>query len=195
MKKSLCLLVMLGAMAIYGCGGGKAAAEAAIASSEAAFNAVKEQATNIAPDQAKNVEDAIAAAKASVEKGDYATALTTAKEIPAQVKTMADGLPAKQAELQAKLDSMKDLPTQLTALKARVDQLDAMRKLPAGMDKNALQTAKDGVERASSMWAECRDAMQSGKLAEAVAQLEPLKQLLVQTMTAVGMPVPDMLKS
>ena len=195
MKKSLSLLVVLGALAIYGCGGGKTAADAAIATAETAFNATKEKAMQIAPDQAKSVEDAISAAKASVEKGDYAAALTAAKDLPGQVKSMVDSLGAKESALHAQLDAMKDLPAQVGAFKSQVEKFSAMKHLPKGMNAASLQSAKDGLAQVTAAWGEIKSAMDSGNLAEAASKLEPLKKLLAAAMSAIGMPVPAMLAS
>src|SRR5512137_859080 len=77
----------------------KEPASEAIKAAEGAFNAVKGEAMKYVPDQAKSVEDAIVIAKASFDKGNFDTALETAKAIPEKVKGLTAAIAAKKAEL------------------------------------------------------------------------------------------------
>ena len=72
------VIVFVLAAFVVGCANQKAPAEAAIATAETAYAAVEAEAVKYLPDQAKGISDAIAAAKESVAKGDYAAALTSA---------------------------------------------------------------------------------------------------------------------
>lgn len=192
MKKSLGILLLIVAMAVAGCGAGKGAAEAALGAAQTAFDATKEQANKIAPDQAKTIQDAIDGAKASIEKGDYKAAIDAAQAIPAQVKTMADGLAAKQAELQQSWDGLKDMGGVVDQFKTKVESLAAMKKLPAGLDATKLDTAKAALASVTAKWGEAQTAMQAGNWAEAVAKGGEVKTELENGMAAIGMPMPAM---
>ena len=85
------LMVSLLAVSLASCASmEKAPAEAAMATAQVAFDAVKDNASKVMPDETKTVQDAFDAAKASLDKGDYKAALEAAKALPGQVKGLAD---------------------------------------------------------------------------------------------------------
>jgi len=185
-------LVLTVLLLVPACGMQKKAAETAISGVESAYNAIKEQAVNVAPDQAKTIEDAIAAARASAAKGDFKAALETTKDLPAKVKELSDGLAAKQAELQKTWEGLNAaLPGAVASLSQK---LGAMKKPPAGMDKAALDAAKTGLAEMKAKWGEATAAMQGGKWAEAAAKAGEVKASVVALMTELKMQVPEGLK-
>ena len=196
MRKILAVLAPLAmlTLVIAGCGMGKGASDAAIGMAQSSFDAAKDNAMKIAPDQAMAIQASIDSAKAAEERGDFKTALETAKAIPEQVKTMTDGLPAKEQELRAQWDQMKGLSAGLDQFKAQVEKLEAMKHLPAGMDVK-VDAAKATLGTMTKAWDEAQEDFQSGKLAEAASKAGAVKQLLTDGMTAMGMPLPDMLRS
>jgi hypothetical protein len=186
---ALALTVLL---LVPACGMQKKAAETAISGVESAYNAIKEQAMNVAPDQAKTIEDAIAAAKAAAEKGDFKAALETTKDLPAKVKELSDGLSAKQAELQQTWAGLNAaLPGAVASLSQK---MSAMKKPPTGMDKAAFDAAKTALADVKTKWGEATTAMQGGKLAEAATKASEVKASAVALMTELKMPVPAGLK-
>src|SRR5690348_2172415 len=72
------------------CGSQKHAAETALAQATQAWNAIKAQAENIVPDEAKSIEDAIAAATAQLQGGDNKGALAAATSLASRIKELAD---------------------------------------------------------------------------------------------------------
>lgn len=192
MKKTLGVLVLIAALAAAGCGAGKPAAEAALGAAQTAFDATKEQANKIAPEQAKAVQDALDAVKADIDKGDFKTAIESAKAIPAQVATLKDGLAAKQAELQQSWDGMKDMGAVVDQFKGKVESLAAAKKLPAGIDAGKLDAAKAALAEVTAKWGEAQTAMQAGNWAEAVTKGGEVKTALENGMAAIGMKMPAM---
>ena len=191
MRKLLGVLLLIVAVVAVGCGVGKPAADAAVQTAQTAFDAAKDQAMKIAPDQAKSIQDAIDAAKASAEKGDYKAAIEAAKPIPAQVKAMADGLAAKQKELQASWDSMKDMGGMVDQFKSKVESLAKMKHLPAGLDATKLDAAKTALADVTSKWSDAQAAVQAGNWADAVAKGGEVKTALQSGMEAIGMTMPS----
>jgi hypothetical protein len=187
MNRTIGLLLLVAALAAAGCGAGKGAAEAAITAAQTAFDATKEKAVAIAPDQARAVQEAIDGAKASVEKGDYKAAIDAAKAVPGQVKTMVDGLAAKQQELEAGWQGLQDVPGMLTAFQSKVQELAAMKRLPAGIDAGLLDGAKATAREAVAAWGEAQAAMTAGNWAEAVSIGTRVKTALTEGMAKLGM--------
>lgn len=194
MKKTIGIVLLVLALAAAGCGGGKGAAEMAVNAAQTAFDATKDKAMQIAPDQAKTIQDAIDGAKASIEKGDYAAAMAAAKAIPDQVKTLTEGLAAKQQELQASWEGMKDMPAAVEAFQTKVDQLAKMKKLPAGMDAAKLDAAKATLADVTAKWGEAQAAMTAGNWAEAVAKGGEVKAALTEGMNSLGLMLPAVLQ-
>jgi uncharacterized protein YoxC len=189
---ALLALALTVVLLLPGCGMQKKSAETAISGVESSFNGIREQAMNVAPDQAKTIEDAIAAAKAAVAKGDFKVALETTKDLPAKVKELSDGLAAKQAELQK---TWADLNAALPGTVASLSQkLGAMKKPPTGMDQEKFAAAKATLADMQTKWGEATTAMQGGKLAEAATKAGEVKTSAVALMTELKMPVPDGLK-
>jgi hypothetical protein len=186
------LLLLMVMLLVPACGVQKKTAETAISSAETAYNAVKEKATNIAPDQAQMIEDAITAARTAVEKGDYKAAIDSAKVLPAKVKELSDGLAAKQAELQRTWEGLNAvLPGAVTSLSQK---LGAMSKPPAGMDKAKFDAARTSLADVKTKWGEAMTAMQAGKWAEAAAKAGVVKASVVELMTELKMAIPAALK-
>ena len=103
------LPLLLAVLMVPACGmQEKKAAEAALSSAELAYAQIAEQARNVAPDQAQAIEAGIAAAKASLARGDAAAALASAKELNEHIKTLGEQLPGMMAKLQ---DDWKTLLT------------------------------------------------------------------------------------
>ena len=189
---ALLALALTVVLLLPACGMQKKSAETAISGVESAYNGIREQGMNVAPDQAKMIEDAIAAAKASVEKDDFKTALETTKDLPAKVKELSDGLAAKQAELQQTWEGLNAaLPGAVTSLSQK---MGAMKKPPTGMDKAAFDAAKTALAEMKTKWGEATAAMQGGKLAEAAAKAGEVKAGVVALMTELKMTVPAGLK-
>ncbi len=170
------------------CGTQKKAAETSISAAETAYNGIKDQAMNIAPDSAKVIEDAITTAKANVEKGDFKAALEGTKDLPAMVKMMGDNLPAMQAEMQKNWDGMN---AGLTGAVAALDKkIGPMKRPMPGMDKAKFDAAKTTLADIKTKWGEAQTAMQGGKMAEAMMLAGQVKTGAVDLMTTFKMPVP-----
>ena len=197
MKKVLGVLSSLAmlSLVVAGCGMGKSATDAAIAMSQSALDSAKVKAMNIAPDQVSTIQAAIDTAKAIAGRGDYRGAIEAIKPIPEQVKAMSDGLAAKEQALRGEWQQMQGLSASVEQFKAQVDKLAALKKLPAGMDATKLDAAKAALATMTQAWGEAQTAFQGGNLAEAMAKAGTVKSLLTQGLSAMGMPLPEALKS
>jgi hypothetical protein len=189
MKRLVCLAVALTVVLLLpACGTQKKAAETAISGAETAYNGIKDQAMSVAPDSAKIIEDAIAAAKADVEKGDFKAALEASKDLPAQVQALGAGLAAKQAELQTAWEALNtDLPGAVAALDKK---LGAMKRPLPGMDKAGLEAAKTSLADLKTKWGEAQTAMQGGQWAAAVAKGDEVNTAATALMATLKMPMP-----
>lgn len=192
--RRLMLLVAVGAL-LASCGSEKTAATSAITAAETAWAAAKDNVTKVMPDGAKQVDDAIAAAKASLEGGNAKAALEAAQGLPAKIQELTAGLATKEAELRGVWTALNTaLPGVLTEVQTRVDALAKSKKLPAGLDAAGLDGVKSSLTQATQMWTEAQGAEQSGNIAEAVTKATGVKDALVQIMGTLKLPVPAALQ-
>jgi hypothetical protein len=192
----LAVLLVAGSMlGSIGCSG-KAAATAAVTTAQTAFDAVKDNAAKVLPEDTQKLSDVIAAAKADIEQGKVKEAMETAKTLPDQIKALADNAAKKKDELTATWTSMSaELPKDVEALQTKVDELSKVKKLPAGLDATAFAGVKDSLAGMKQAWTDAQAAFTSGNLAEALAKAGTIKQALVTAMTTLKMEIPAALQA
>ncbi len=86
------------------------------------------------------------------------------------------------------------LPKMAEAIKSRVDILSQSKKLPAGLDKDKLESAKAGLASLNQSWTEASDAAKAGNMTDAIAKGQAAKAKAVEAMTALNMQVPEAAK-
>ena len=89
------------AVTIAACGNQQAPAEAALKTSQTAFDAVRVEAQKYVPAQAKSVQDGLMAAQDAIAKKDYAGALAQAQGLTPKIAELTSAISAKKAELTA----------------------------------------------------------------------------------------------
>ena len=173
------LPLLVAVMLIPACGGPKKAAEKAISEAGLAFAQIAEQARNLAPDQAQAIEAGIAAAKASLANGDAKAALAAANEQGEKIKTLTEQLPALQAKLQDDWNTLNTtVPGALSALRKKLEDFG---RPPANMPGRAQYDSTTAqVSPLSQKWDEARSLFVSGKLADAVAMAQAVKDEAVK---------------
>ena len=181
---ALAALLLLGA-----CNSQKGPADAAIKAAEGAIASVKGEAQRWVPDQEKAAEEALRKAKEQFQKGDFQGALTFAKDAAAQARELGAAAIAKKAERTAAWDDVSaGLPKTVDAVRARVDDLSKLKKLPKGIDKQALAKGQEGLAALQSAWGDAQKAFTSGDLAGAIEQATGVKTKGAELMTLLGMP-------
>jgi hypothetical protein len=189
----LCSLVT--AAALVGCSQ-KGPAEQALAGAESALAPVKESAQKYVPAQLQAVNGQIAAAKDSLSKGDYQAVIAAAPKITAAIADLKNAAEAKKAEVEAALAKAKEawgmasaeLPKLIETAQARVAALTKSHKLPAGVTKEALASAKDGVEALKTTLADATSAAGSGDFTGAMAKAEQVKAKAAEILESLKTP-------
>jgi hypothetical protein len=183
--------VLLLIVLVAGCASQKAPAEAALKVADDAFAAIKAEAANYVPDQAKGVEDAIAASRDQFAKNDFAAALASAQAIPAKIDELKTAVAAKKNELTATWNSLSEgLPGMVQAIQSRVDILSKSRRLPKGLDQATFDGAKADLATATTTWTDATSAFSAGNLMAAVTKAQEVKAKAAEIMTALGMQAP-----
>jgi hypothetical protein len=170
----------------------KAPAAAAIKAADEALAAVRPDAAQYVPDQLKAVEDALAAAKDNFQKGEYQQALAGAQDVAAKVKDLASAAAAKKDELTTSWQDLSGgLPGMVGVISKRVEILSKSKTLPAGLDKEKVESAKAALATVTQTWTEASDAFKAGNLADAVGKAQSVKEQAVEIMHTLGMKAPE----
>ena len=173
-------IALVSVLVLPACGNSRKAAETAMAQTVQAWNAIKAQASNIVPDDAKSIEDAITAATAQLQGGDYKGALAAATSLGARVKELADGLPDKTKQVQGAWDELTgSIPASLATLDKKLKGL----KAPAAGAPNAEQSPVVVLGHLKDGWNDAQAAAQGGRLAEAVAKGNDVRSGAVKLLT------------
>ena len=187
-RSAAALLVVSMAVA---CGSQKAPAETALKAAQDAYAKVSADAQKYVPDQAKSIQDTLAAAQTSFTNGDYAAVLTQVQGIPAKVGDLTSAIAAKKAELaRTWTDLSGSVPKMVAAVTSRVGMLSKSKTPPAGMTTATIDAAKSGLASANQMWSDAMGAAQSGDMATAAAKATQVKTQVMDLMKSLNMQMP-----
>ncbi len=189
-KKNIWLMrSVLGAALVLGACGAreKQATEAAVNAAESALAAAQGEAAKYAPEELKAAQDALQSAKNAVAKGDYHAALAAAADATNKTKSLAATAAARKDELVKGWNGLSaSVPRYLNAIKGRLDVFEKGARMPAGLDQEKLQSAKQQYERAKQVWSDAAGSAQQGNLGEAMKKASGLKEVLVNLMVLLG---------
>jgi len=186
-------MLLIAALSLAACeSADKAPAAVAIAAAQSTLEGVRAEAAKYFPDQVKPLENTLAAAKANFDKKEYKAALATAQDVGAKLKELAAAAAAKKTELAKAWEEMSSgVPKLAEAIKSRVDVLSKSKRLPPGLDKAKLDSAKNGLTEVNQTWTEASEAFKSGNVTDAVAKGKAARDKAVAIMTALHMTVPQ----
>ena len=178
--------VTLAAFVAVACG--KGPAQAALTAADAAVSGAKADGEKYVPEQFKALSDAAGAAKAKFDSGDYKGALEGAQAVSTQAQAVVAAAAAKKTELMESWKAMEgSLPGMVADIQKKVMELATARKLPAGLDKAGVESAKTALEGATASWAEAGTAFSAGDVMKAVAKGSEVKKTAEELMTKLGM--------
>ncbi len=165
----------------------KGPAEAALTAAQTAVDGVKADAAKYVPDQAKALMASMASAREAFDKGDYKAALEAGNTIPAKAKDVAAAAAAKKDELTKAWASLSaSVLPMVDHVRAKIDALGAMKKLPKDMDKTKLEAAKAGLADVQKMAGEASDAGKAGNFADAISKGTAVKSKVEALMVDLG---------
>ena len=194
-KYSVLLPAALAAVLLVGCNTQKGPAEQAVASAQAALDAVRDDAQKYAPEQLGGVEAKLSEIKGTFQKGDYAGVLAAAPGLTAAIAGLKDAASAKKVEAEQALAKAKDdwgpasaaVPKMVEEIGKRVEALSKTKKLPHGVTKDAVAAARTGLDSLKSTWADATNASSSGDYTTAMAKAEAVKDKAAAIMKSLDM--------
>ena len=171
-----------------GCAMQKGKAEAAVATADSSLQAMAAEAQAYVPAQYEAAGAQVTAAKADLEAKSYADALTKAAEATKLTGELQPAIEARKAELTQTWQGMSEsLPKMVQAIQSRVDELSKMRRLPAGITKDAVTQAQHDVQEMTVNWTQAVDAQAKGDLATATNLASGVQTKAGEVMAALGM--------
>ena len=174
------------ALLVAGCGNTRRdATEAAINAAQIAVGTVAGEAEKYVPDQLAAANNALQSAKDALAKSDYNGALASARDAANKARELAATAAAKKQEWTQTWASLNEsVPKSLDAVKIRLDAYS--RRLPATMDPEQLEAAKNQYEQFKQTWSEASAAAAKGNLGGAIKKSSGLKDALAQLEELLG---------
>jgi hypothetical protein len=183
-KKLIALVLMAGVT--VACASQKAPAEMALTGLEQAVTAAKPEIEMFAAAEMTGLTDAVGAAKKKFEGGDYAGVVADVQAVTAKLSAAAQTAAAKKAELTTEWATFAALPAMVGQVTAKLTELTAMRRLPAGMTKTTVDDAKLSLDKVNALWSEASGAFEKGDLMAAVAKARDVKPMVETLMSSLG---------
>ncbi len=185
MKKLL--MLVLASTFVVACSSDKEPAQAAVNGLEAAVDAAKPDIERFAADRMAAVDDGVKAAKAKLDDENYAGAMADVQSATSTLTAAAEAAASRKAQLSTEWATFTGMPAMIGQIKGKVAELDAMRRLPRGMNKATLDGAKSSMDSASDLWDEAAAAHDDGDLNVAVTKANEAKPMVESLMTTLGL--------
>ena len=137
--------IVLGALLVAACSQ-KDPAQKALDAAESALAEVHEDAMKYVPEQYDAVKSELNAAHQAFQAEKYGDALTAVKNLPAKAKELGEAAAAKKKEVVAQLNTdwnglSAGVPGMVKSIEDKLGELGKMRRLPAGLDRETVDSA------------------------------------------------------
>jgi hypothetical protein len=176
--RSKWMLAFAASLVLAGCANQQEPATKALEAAQAALGAVREEASQFAPEQLKAVEEALERTRGQLAAGKYSDVLTAAPMLTQQIGELRSAASDGKARLEAAMAEAKelwpslsaDLPKMADALKARLEALGKMKTLPEGVDAANLDFARKSYEELSTEWTAAQADFAAGNFTDAASK-------------------------
>lgn len=188
MSRVLRMAVLLSAISLLvGCSS-KGPAETALKAADEALEGARPTLQSYAPEQLATLQQTATTAHEKFDKGDYKGAMADAQGMMPQIQSAVAEAGQKKEEFGKMWNEMSStMPAMMAALEARVTELSAMKKLPAGMTAEGLESVKTDMAAAQAQWSQASTAYEEGRAAEAMQLGMQVKSTVEGLMGKIGM--------
>ena len=185
------IAALIAGVALVACANQMEPAKKLVGDVEAAVTAAGADAQQYVPDQVASVTQKVADLKAAFEKQDYKTVIATAPGLLTEAKGLADAAAAKKKEVMEAMGGQwtalaASLPQSVSGIEAKLASLATMKKLPAGITKDGVESAKSGLAEAKTAWDEAKTAFGSGDVKSAIDKASALKTKIAEIASKIG---------
>jgi hypothetical protein len=183
------LVVLALAVAAAGCN--KGPAESALQAARQALDAASPELEKYAPDELASFTTVIKEARALFDKGSYTAALKAVQPLPSRIQQALARARERKEMLSATWTQVSsEVPGLIAVLSTRLAELGAGGRLPKGMDRDGVSTAKNDLSTISEAWRVAADAFQGGDIPRAVRMAQDVKAKAERLAAAIGVDVP-----
>ena len=183
-------------LVLAGCGSQQEPATKAVEAAKSALEAVRQEASEFAPEQLKSVDEAIGRVQKQLQDKNYADVLTSAPVVTNQINDLKAAVTEGKARAEAALAEAKDmwpklseeLPKMSEALKAKLDAIAKAKKLPEGIDQANLDYSKQGFDELSKEWTAAQEDFPAGRFTDAASKANAARRRAVDLMARLKMP-------
>jgi hypothetical protein len=164
-------------------------AETAIARADRMVTAVKDRSIKVMPDETKEMVDSLQTAKARDAAGDHRGALAAASEVASTAIRIANAIGPKSTELNSTFTAIgAEVSARVPRIKARLDQLSAQGKLPAGLSRSRFDSLKADFRTTwKDEWNTAVDDFKQGNLAVAITKATAMKKRIDDANALLGL--------
>ena len=164
----------------------KGPAEEAIKAASQAVDSVRADGSKFASEQFKQLEGALKAAQDDFAKGEYKAALATAKDLGAKAQEVAKAAADKKAALTKSWEETSaGISQALDAVKKKLDELAAAKKLPKEFTKEKLAELRSAADAATKEFDDAKAAA-GADVAKAVETANALKTKVAEIIQGLG---------
>jgi hypothetical protein len=196
--RSRWVMAVAAGLVMAGCASQQEPATKALEAAQAALGAVREQASQYAPDQLKAVEEGLERVKGQLAAGKYSDVLTSAPMLTQQVAALKTAAAEGQARMEAAMAEARDLwptlsadlPKMTEALKARLEALGKMKALPEGIDAANLDFSRKSYEELSTEWGAAQADFAAGNFTDAASKANSARRRANDLMARLKLPPP-----
>ena len=183
--------IVLGALLVAACSQ-KDPAQKALDAAESALAEVHEDAMKYVPEQYDAVKSELNTARQAFQAEKYGDALTAVKNLPAKAKELGEAAAAKKKEVVAQLNTdwnglSAGVPGMVKSIEDKLGELGKMRRLPAGLDRETVDSASSALTEAKSNWDAASQAFTAGNVEEAVAKARSVETAARDIMGKLGL--------
>ncbi len=185
------LAVFAAGLALVACANQMEPAKKLLADISAAVTAAGADAQQYVPEQVAAVNQKLGDLKTAFDKQDYKAVIAGAPAVLADAKALAEAAAAKKKQVLEALGAQwtqlaAELPQSVSAIEAKLATLAKTRKLPAGITKDGVDSAKAGLAEAKSAWETAKTAFGAGNLQAALDQAKGVKAKLEEASAKLG---------
>ncbi len=159
---------------------------------EKSAEAARPEIERFAADRMANVDAAVAAVKAKFDDGNFGGAMADAPAATNMVTAAAEAAAARKAQLSTEWATFAGMPAVIGQIKAKMGELEAMRRLPRGMDRAKLKSGQSSIESLTTLWDEATKAHDDGNLVIAVSKARDAKPIADSLWSGLGLAPPAM---
>jgi hypothetical protein len=186
------LVALVAGLALAACASQMEPAKKLLGDVAAAVSAAGADAQQYVPEQVASVNKKLEELQAAFDKQDYKAVMAGGPALLTEAHGLADAAAAKKKEVLEALGGAwtalaAELPQSISAIEAKLATLAKSKKLPAGVTKDGVASAKAALAQAQTAWDEAKTTFGSGNVQAALDTAKGVKTQLDDAAAKLGL--------